>query len=87
MTAHHQPTQHTRIVIRKIVIELFVYGVLITVYALAVLRWLSDPLQALFNSNMTTYAVASLALIVAQGVLLERLTSFLLARLGMQKHE
>ena len=87
MTAHHQPTQHTRIVIRNIVIELFVYGVLITVYALVVLRWLSDPLQALFNSNMTMYAVASLALIVAQGVLLERLTSFLLARLGMQQHE
>ncbi len=87
MNSSQNPAEHTRIAIRNLVIKLFVYGILITVYALLVLRWLSNPLQELFNSNMTMYAAASLALIVGQGVLLERLTSFLLARLGMQQHE
>tara|TARA_B100002003_G_C13715530_1_gene358664 strand:+ start:210 stop:473 length:264 start_codon:yes stop_codon:yes gene_type:complete len=87
MNSSQNPTGHTRIAIRNLVIKLFVYGILITVYALLVLQWLSNPLQELFNSNMTMYAAASLALIIAQGVLLERLTSFLLARLGMHQHE
>ncbi len=87
MNSSQNPAEHTRIAIRNLVIKLFVYGILITVYALLVLRWLSNPLQELFNSNITMYAAASLALIVGQGVLLERLTSFLLARLGMQQHE
>ena len=89
MPSNRPPVQRisNRVVIRNLVIELSVYGILVTVYALLVLRWLSEPLQALFHGNLTLYAVVGLALIVAQGVLLERLTSFLLSRLGMKQVE
>ena len=85
MPSDHPPAQ--RFSIRNLVIELLLYGILVTLYALLVLRWLSTQLQALFRENLTVYALAGLALIVAQGVLLERLTSFLLARLGVQHFE
>lgn len=82
MPAHQTPVEHIDkpINIRNIVIELLIYGVLVTVYALVVLRWLGKPLHDLFHSNLTLYAFVGLALIVGQGVLLERLTAFLIER-------
>ena len=75
----HRP----RIPFRGFVIELVIYGVLVVVYFLAVLRLLGDPLARLFQGNLTVYAVVALVLIVAQGVLLEVITSFLVERLGL----
>jgi hypothetical protein len=76
-----------RILIRNFLIELGVYGGLMTVYYLIALRLLSTPLRDLFLDNLILYAVAALVLIVVQGVLLESLTSYLLERLGLQRFE
>ena len=70
-------------IIKNLVVELIVYGILVTAYALFALRWLAEPLNKLFHTNMTIYAFVGLALIVAQGALLERVTSFLLVRVKL----
>ena len=72
---------------RIFAIELVIYGVLLTVYFLFVLRFLNNPLQRLFNSNLVWYGLASLGLIVAQGVLLDLITSLLVHVLGVGRSE
>lgn len=66
-------------------IEIVIYGMLLTVYFLLVLRYLSQPLNQLFHLDPWVYAFASLLLIVVQSVALESVTSFLLDRLGLEK--
>jgi hypothetical protein len=73
--------------LRNFAIELVIYGTLVILYYFLALRLLSSPLEHLFNEYLPAYAVISLILIVAQGVLLESLTSFLLKRLGLQRME
>lgn len=73
--------------IRNLVVELLIYAILVTVYALGVLQFLADPLAELYNANLTTYAWVGLALIVGQGVLLEEVTSFLVDRLRLVRFE
>jgi hypothetical protein len=72
---------------RNLAVELFVYGVLVTLYALSVLQFLADPLAQLYENNLTLYAWVALALIVGQGVALEELTSFLLDRLRLTRFD
>ena len=74
-------------IIKNLVVELVVYGILVTAYALFALRWLAEPLNKLFHTNTIIYAFVGLALIVAQGALLERVTSFLLVRLKLPLSE
>ncbi len=81
------PLRSTALIIRNLAIELLVYGILVTIYTLFVLRWLAEPLFVLFHGNLTIYGIVGLALIVVQAVILERLTSFLLTRLGLQLFE
>jgi hypothetical protein len=76
-----------RILIRNFALELLLYGVLIVAYTAIVLQWLSEPLKQLFNSNLTTYAFLGLGLIVAQGALLDRITSFLINLLKLERLE
>ena len=76
-----------RTLIRNFLIELVIYSVLIIVYFVVVLRWLADPLERLFGSHLTLYAVVALVLIVAQGVLLEWVTSFIIGQLGLDRLE
>lgn len=73
--------------LRNIVIELVVYGALVTLYALGVLQYLVDPLADLYENNLTLYAWVALALIVAQAVALEGVTSFLINRLRLARFE
>ena len=82
-------TQHVdkRTLVRNLVIELVVYGILLTVYVIVVLQWLVIPLQETFHNNLVLYSFLSLVLLVAQAVLLEQLTSFLLERLGLKTFE
>ncbi len=60
------------------VLELVIYSVLIVLYSVLVLRLLAKLLTSLFHSSLVAYAVLALVLIVGQGLLLERFTSFLL---------
>lgn len=76
-----------RTLIRNFAIEVLVYGVLVLGYFLLVLRFLGDPLKQLYTNNLTLYAFVALALILAQGALLEVVTSFLLGRLGLERLE
>ena len=66
-------------------IEIVIYGMLLAVYFLLVLRYLSQPLNQLFHLDPWVYAFATLLLIVVQSVALESVTSFLLDRLGLEK--
>ena len=77
----------TRSLLRNFVIELTVYGVLVTAYVVVVLRLLGEPLARLFSSNLTAYALTGLILILVQGVLLDIVTSFLLDRLRLGRLE
>ena len=76
-----------RKLIRNFIIELVVYGALIIVYFLLVLRFLGDWLYELYDSELRLYAFLALALIVIQAVVLEAITSFLITRLGLERLE
>ncbi len=64
-------------------LELAIYGVLLAVYFLLVLRFLGEPLVRLFDDNLVVYAAAALGLIVAQGVVLDLVTSLLIRFLNV----
>jgi hypothetical protein len=73
--------------IRNFAIELFLYGFLVVLYFVVVLRWLGEPLSQLFHERPVLYSAAALLLIVVQGVALEAITSFLVERLGLERLE
>jgi hypothetical protein len=77
----------TRGIIRNFLIELVLYGVLVVGYFLLVLRSIGEWLTALYYDNLTIYAIAALVLIVVQGVFLEKVTTFLIERLGLERLE
>ena len=73
-----------RILIRNLAIEMVIYGVLLVNF-FAVLRVLGGFLTNLFETQLTLYAFLGLALIVAQAVLLENVTSALIRWLRLDK--
>jgi hypothetical protein len=79
--------QTSRTIIRNFILEMVIYGALVTIYFLLVLRYLGDWLYELYQSELRLYAFLALALIVAQAVVLEALTSFLITRLGLERLE
>ena len=68
-------------------IELVVYGALLTVYFLLVLRFLSAPLNRLAINHPGLYSWLGLVLIVAQAVVLDAVTSLLVEQLHMERVE
>jgi len=74
-----------RILIRNLIIELIVYGVLLVIYFFAVLRFLGDFLINLFENQLLVYSFIGLGLIVAQAVLLETVTSWLIRLLRLDR--
>lgn len=79
--------QRIWMLVRNFVIELIVYSILVVAYFVVAIRLLGEWLARLFHSNLVTYALISLGLIVAQGVLLDVITSFLLDRLDLSRLE
>ena len=73
--------------LRNFSIEIGVYAILVVIYFLLVLKFLSEPLTNLFNDNLKIYAILALFLIVGQGVLLELITSFLVERIGLGRRD
>ncbi len=71
--------------IRTLIIELTLYGVLLVLYFLLVLRYLGGFLTNLFYNQTWTYAFLGLGLIVAQAVVLEKFTSYLLQWLRLDR--
>lgn len=84
--SHRRPITVRRLV-RNFAIELVLYGLLVVGYFLVALRWLGAPLVNLFQDRLTAYAVASLGLIVFQGIALEAITAFLVRQLGLERLE
>jgi hypothetical protein len=78
---------NVRVIIRNLVIEFVIYAILLVGYFFAVLRLLDDILERFFENNIVVYAFLGLALIVAQGVLLETLTSYLIRWLELERLE
>ncbi|HSG16874.1 MAG TPA: hypothetical protein VLE70_11215 [Anaerolineae bacterium] len=78
---------NSRKLIRNFVIEVVVYGVLVVAYFLLVLQSLGEWLTYLYENNLGVYAVVALILIVVQGVLFEKVTTFLVERLGLERLE
>ena len=76
-----------RSLLRNFILEMILYGVLVVAYFLAVLRFLGEPLMELYESSLPLYAVVALILIVAQGVVLEWVTSFLVNLMGVERIE
>lgn len=66
-------------------IELVIYGALVTLYYFLALRFLSSPLEFLFEEYIVLYGFVSLILIVIQGMFLENVTHFLLTRIGLER--
>ena len=73
--------------VRNLIVELVVYGTLVTFYALGVLRFLADPLANLYYDNLTVYAWVALFSVVGQGMILEMVTSFLIDRLRLVRFD
>lgn len=71
--------------LKSLAIELLIYAPLVILYFLLVLRFADQFLADLYNSDTKLYAFVALAAIVLQGVLLERLTTWLLHRFGLRK--
>ena len=71
----------------NLIIEFIIYGGLVTLYFLVILRYLNEPIKNLFDNNLTVYAIVSLILIGLQGVLLERLTFYILDWVGLKRFE
>ena len=76
-----------RTLIRHFAIEILIYAVLVVGYFVLVLRLMGGVLQGLFEENLTLYAFVALGLTVAQGALLQLVTSFLVSRLGLERLE
>jgi hypothetical protein len=64
--------------LRSFVLELCVYALLVVVYVLLVLNFLSGWLKQTYDQGKTRYAIVCLLLIIGQGVVLETVTSLLL---------
>lgn len=67
----------TSTTLRAFLIELLVYGVLVTAYFFLVLHFLSGWLQDLHLHHVKVYALVAIALLIGQAVLLESLTTWL----------
>ncbi len=63
---------------RSFLIELAVYSLLVSLYVYFVLYFLVGWLKHLFENSKREYAVAALALIIGQAVVLEMVTTLLL---------
>jgi hypothetical protein len=73
----------TKRLLVNFLIEVFIYGLLLLIYFLVVLRFLGQPLNELFSLHPIYYAIATLLLIVVQAVVLEYITSIMLKLLKL----
>ena len=62
-----------------VAINLSLYILIVTVYFATVLQWLNGAMAQLFRENLDRYAIASVPLILGQGISLGFVTSGLLS--------
>jgi hypothetical protein len=78
---------NVRILLRNFVIELVIYSLLVVLYVYFALGFLAEPLRGLFENNLVLYAFIGLLLIVAQAVVLESITAFVITQLKLERFE
>jgi hypothetical protein len=71
--------------IKRFTLELVVYSLLVAGYYLLVLHLLGSVLADIYLHERRVYAALALGLIVAQGLVLEILTRFLLSWMGPRR--
>ncbi len=70
--------------LRSMGLELIIYAPIVTAYLFIVLRFAGDFLEHLFLQSPLLYTLICVVAILAQGVLLDLLTSWLLRRFGLR---
>ena len=73
--------------IRSFIVELVIYGVLVIGYFIVILRFFNNFLSDMFENNLFVYSGLALILIVAQGVLLDFVTTFLVSHFKFDEAE
>lgn len=73
-----------RPLLRSLLLELAIYTPLVVIYFFLILRYANDYLTQLYQSDTILYALVATVAIVAQAVLLERLTAWFLRRFGLR---
>ena len=73
--------------LRSYLVELVVYAGLVAAYYFLVLHFLGPWLAEFYENSRKSYAVLALALILAQGFMLEIVTRWLLAWLKPRQEE
>lgn len=73
--------------IQKVALEVVLYGLLVAAYYLLVLHLLGNFLEQTYQDSRRTYAALALGLIIAQGLVLEILTRFLLSWMTPRKED
>lgn len=71
-------------ILRSIAFEIIIYIPLATIYTLVVLALAKDILVHIYSTYPTIYAIATLLAILAQGVLLEAFTSWIIRKIGLR---
>ena len=64
--------------LRAFLIELVVYAALVVGYFFTVLHFLTDWISHLAKDHITIYAFVAIGLIIAQGIVLESVTTWLM---------
>ena len=73
-----------RPILRSIALEIIIYIPLAAIYTLVVLALAKDTLLQIYYEMPTLYAIVTLLAILAQGVLLEAFTSWILRKVGLR---
>lgn len=80
----HKPDPSLQPLLRSILLEIAIYVPIVAVYFWLILRYVGDKFASLYQDSLSLYAIAATLAILIQGVLLERLTSWLLRRFGLR---
>jgi hypothetical protein len=73
-----------RPLMRSLSIELAIYAPLVTIYFIIIVHFAKQPLVNLYHEAPVLYAILATLVIIAQGVLLEAVTSWLLRKIGLR---
>lgn len=73
-----------RPMLRSLLIELAIYTPLVVLYFILFIHFAAQPLFEVYQTSTVAYAILATGAILAQGVLLERFTAWLLNRFGLR---
>jgi hypothetical protein len=84
LNSSDRPDPSFRPLMRSLSIELVIYAPLVTAYLILIVQFAKKPLVDLYHQSPVLYAIVATLVIIAQGVLLEAVTSWLLRKIGLR---